>query len=117
MAESDDLELIKGTLDLLILQTLGWGPRHGYAIAKWIQESSREELVVEDRALYVALHRLEARKLVRGRWRINDTGRRAKFYELTPAGQADLQSRQSRWARYVRAVSSVMRVTPASEPR
>ena len=111
----DDLDLLKGTLDLLILQTLAWGPRHGYAIAKWIESSSREELVVEDRALYVALHRLEQRKLVRGRWRINDTGRRAKFYELTPAGQADLAARQSRWARYVKAVSWVMRATPAPE--
>lgn len=108
-----DLELLQGTLDLLVLKTLAWGPRHGYAVARWIESSSRDELVVEDRALYVALHRLEQRGHVRGRWGQTETGRRAKFYELTPAGLAELRARQERWSRYVRAIAHVMSAEPA----
>ena len=112
---ASDLELLQGTLDLLVLKTLAWGPRHGYAVARWIETSSRDELVVEDRALYVALHRLEQRGQIRGRWGLTDAGRRAKFYELTAAGQGELRSRQERWARYVRAIGHVMSAAPAPE--
>ena len=115
MAKTTDLELLQGTLDLLVLRTLAWGPRHGYAVARWIESSSRDELAVEDRALYVALHRLEQRGLIRGFWGLTDTGRRAKFYELTKDGKAELTSRHERWGRYVRAVAAVMRAEPAAE--
>jgi transcriptional regulator len=83
----DDLELVQGTLDVLVLKTLSWGPRHGYAVARWIHDTSREELRVEDRALYVSLHRLEARGWVESEWGLSDNNRKAKFYQLTPAGR------------------------------
>jgi PadR family transcriptional regulator, regulatory protein PadR len=115
MAKPSDLELLQGTLDLLVLRTLVWGPRHGYAVARWIEASSRDELAVEDRALYVALHRLEQRGHVRGFWGLTDTGRRAKFYEITTDGRAELTAKHDRWARYVRAVAAVMRAEPVAE--
>jgi PadR family transcriptional regulator, regulatory protein PadR len=115
MTEDDELELLRGTVDLLVLRALAWGPRHGYAIAKWIRWASRDELGVEDRALYIALHRLEARKLIRGRWEQTPGGRRTRTYELTPAGNARLTAAVSRWERYVRAMRHVLSATPAEE--
>ena len=77
--------MLRGTLDALILKTLTWGPRHGYGIAGWIKETSRETLNVEDRALYLALHRLEDKGWVESDWGLSDNNRRAKFYQLTAA--------------------------------
>jgi PadR family transcriptional regulator, regulatory protein PadR len=83
---ADDLELLQGTLDVLVLKTLSWGPRHGYAVARWIHDTSLEELRVEDRALYVSLHRLEARGWVESEWGLSDNNRKAKYYQLTTTG-------------------------------
>ena len=88
---ADELELLQGTLDVLVLKTLTWGPRHGYAVARWIRETSDEALTVEDRALYVSLHRLEERGLVESEWGLSENNRKAKFYRLTPAGRAQLR--------------------------
>jgi transcriptional regulator len=106
----DDLELVQGTLDVLVLKTLSWGPRHGYAVARWIHDTSREELRVEDRALYVSLHRLEARGWVESEWGLSDNNRKAKFYQLTPAGRKRLREQAERWGRYAKAIDRVLRV-------
>ena len=103
-----DLSLLQGTLDVLVLRTLAWGPRHGYAIARWIKETSRDSLTVEDRALYLALHRMEKRGWIESEWGLSDTGRRAKFYQLTAAGRQQLVAQTERWGRYARAVSKVL---------
>jgi PadR family transcriptional regulator, regulatory protein PadR len=106
----DDLELVQGTLDVLVLKTLSWGPRHGYAVARWIHDTSREELRVEDRALYVSLHRLEARGWVESEWGVSDNNRKAKFYQLTPAGRKALREQAERWGRYAKAIDRVLRI-------
>jgi len=107
---NDDLELVQGTLDVLVLKTLSWGPRHGYAVARWIHDTSREELRVEDRALYVSLHRLEARGWVESEWGLSDNNRKAKYYQLTPAGRKALREQAERWGRYAKAIDRVLRV-------
>lgn len=109
MARTDDLDLLQGTLDLLVLKTLAWGPQHGYAVARWIRDVSGDELVVEDRALYMSLHRLEERRLVASEWGLSENNRRAKFYELTTAGKKALRTRADRWERYAEAVYRVLR--------
>ena len=106
---ADELELLQGTLDVLVLKTLTWGPRHGYAVARWIRETSDEALTVEDRALYVSLHRLEERGLVESEWGLSENNRKAKFYRLTPAGRAQLRAQTARWTRYAEAVFKILR--------
>lgn len=112
MPIADDLGLLKGTLDLLVLRVLAWGPRHGYAVARWIRETSDEALVVEDRALYLALHRLEARRLVASQWGLSENNRQAKYYQLTAEGRRQLQAKITHWQRYAAAVSKIIE-TPA----
>jgi transcriptional regulator len=101
-------ELLRGTLDALILKTLTWGPQHGYRIARWIHDTSRESLIVEDRALYLALHRLEAKGYVASDWGVSDTNRRAKYYELTAKGRAHLRAESGRLARYAEGLFRVL---------
>jgi len=103
-----DLELLQGTLDVLVLKTLTWGPRHGYAIARWIRDTTDQALSVEDGALYTALHRMERRKWLESEWGLNDQNRRVKHYALTPAGRRALTAQTDRWQRYVLAVSKVL---------
>ena len=110
------LDLLRGTLDLLILKALAWQPLHGYAAAKWVRAASKDTLEIEDRALYIALHRLEAKKLIRGRWQTTATGRKAKSYELTAAGRARLTEDLTQWENYVRAMSNVLHAKPAEQP-
>ena len=107
MAGSD---LFVGTLDVLILKALTWGPRHGYAIGRWIRETTEDALVIQEGALYPALHRLERKRLLAEEWRLTDTGRQAKFYSLTPSGRAHLRAEVARWSRYSRAVSRALAV-------
>lgn len=106
-----DLDLVQGTLDLLVLKTLTWGPRHGYAVAHWIRRTSGDELRVDDGALYTSLHRLEARRLVRSEWGVSENNRRARYYELTAAGRRELTAESERWDRYTAAVSRVLCTT------
>lgn len=101
-------ELVRGTLDALILKTLSWGPRHGYSIAGWIKQTSGETLAVEDRALYLALHRLEDRGLVESDWGLSDNNRRAKYYQLTAQGRAALRAESKRLARYAEGLFRVL---------
>ncbi len=105
MAGSD---LFTGTLEVLILKTLSWGPMHGYAIGRWIRETTSEVLKVEEGALYPALHRLERKGLLDEEWRLTETNRQAKFYTLTAAGRKQLRTEMQRWSEYSTAVSTVL---------
>jgi PadR family transcriptional regulator, regulatory protein PadR len=104
-------ELLRGTVDALILKALTWGPRHGYAVAGWIRETSRDALAVEDRALYLALHRLEDRGWLESDWGVSDNNRRAKYYQLTARGRAELRAESKRLARYADGLFRVLNAT------
>ncbi len=112
MAGSD---LFTGTLDVLILKTLSWGPMHGYAIGRWIRETTGDVLKVEEGALYPALHRLERKGLLDEEWRLTDTNRQAKFYTLTATGRKHLRAEMQRWSEYSTAVSTVL-TAPSIRP-
>ncbi|MGH9584093.1 MAG: PadR family transcriptional regulator [Bryobacteraceae bacterium] len=107
------IELLQGTLDMLILRTLQWGPQHGHGIGQAIRQSSVDLLQIERGSLYPALHRLEARGLISSEWKSSDLNRRAKYYRLTAAGRKQLVAEQSKWKLMVRAIARVMR--PARE--
>lgn len=107
----EELGLVSGTLDLLVLRTLAWAPKHGFAIARWIKSNSDDAILVEDRALYLALHRLEERGLVESAWGLSENNRRARFYQLTRAGKRQLQARTEHWSRYAEAVFKILRAT------
>jgi len=108
VARTNSLDLLQGTLDLLVLKTLSWGPAHGYAIARWIQQLTGEVLVVGEGSLYPALHRLDERGWIESEWRLSENNRRAKFYRLTTAGRQQLRSESASWDRFVDAVGKVL---------
>ena len=112
MAKKRD-NIIPGTLNVLILKALSWGPLHGYAVSKWILQATEEELRVGEGVLYPALHRLERDRLLESEWGINDTGRRAKFYSLTTRGKKQLLAEVGRWRRSAAAVSKVVEAREA----
>jgi PadR family transcriptional regulator, regulatory protein PadR len=101
-------DLLQGTLDLLILKTISLEPRHGWAIAKRIEQVSNEALQITQGALYPALHRLEQQGWIRGEWRLTESGREAKFYALTKAGRAQLEKELAQWERLSNAVGLVI---------
>lgn len=103
------MELLQGTLDLLILRTLRAGPNHGHAVAKSIQRTSEDLLQVETGSLYPALHRLEAKGWVAASWELSEKGKRARFYRLTPAGRKQLAAEQSKWEAFSRAIGLVLK--------
>ncbi len=107
------LEFLQGTLDMLVLRTLLFGPLHGHAIATSIEQTSRDVLQVDHGSLYPALHRLERQKLIASGWGVSDNNRRAKFYRLTAEGRKRLNAESSKWAQFVEAVARIMR--PARE--
>jgi transcriptional regulator len=108
MARSSSLDLLQGTLDLLILKTLSWGPAHGYAIARWIQQLTGEVLTVGEGSLYPALHRLEERAWIESEWQLSENNRRAKFYKLTTRGRQQLRAETATWGKFVDAVAKVL---------
>jgi PadR family transcriptional regulator, regulatory protein PadR len=110
-----DLNILRESLDLLILKALTWGPKHGYAISEWIEGSTGELLLVEEGTLYPALHRLAERGWVTSEWGQSDSGRRARYYALTRDGRTHLRSQGSLWQRYVEAIAAALR-SPAAEP-
>src|ERR671937_384917 len=97
------IDLLQGTLDLLILKTLSWGPAHGYAVARWIQQLTGDVLRVGEGSLYPALHRLEERGWITAEWQRSDNNRRAKFYQLTARGRQQLKSETATWERFTEA--------------
>ncbi len=106
-------DLFVGTLDILILKAVSWGPRHGYAIGRWIRETTRDVLDVQEGALYPALHRLARERLLAEEWGVTDTGREAKYYSLTPEGRAQLRAEIARWSRFSKAVSTALAASTA----
>jgi transcriptional regulator len=100
--------LFTGTLDLLMLQTLKWGPKHGYGIGKWIGERTNGAVSLDEGALYSALHRLEKKGLIKGEWGETDTGRRARFYGLEKKGRKALAREAARWEAHAGAVFAVL---------
>jgi PadR family transcriptional regulator, regulatory protein PadR len=105
----DRIELLQGTLDMLILQTLCWGSRHGYAISQAIRAGSGDVLQVETGSLYPALHRLEKRGWLKSEWKQSENKQRAKFYNLTPKGKKQLLEEHSRWNQMSAAIASLMK--------
>jgi PadR family transcriptional regulator PadR len=109
----DDLSvnLTRGTLDLLILKALSWGPRHGYGVAEWIEQATGAALLVGEGTLYPALHRLERQRFVAAEWGLSESNRHAKFYRLSAAGRHRLQSGTSSWQQFVEAAGRALRAT------
>ena len=105
---AQDLDLLRGTLDLLILKTLSWGPMHGLAVLHAIENGSRQTLQIEEGALYPALHRMEQKRWLDAEWGYTDQNRKAKFYRLTPLGRRQLTAELSKWNRYTQAVGFVL---------
>lgn len=115
MPTSDSLELLQGTLDVLILKTLSWGAAHGYGIARWLQDVTDDALHVEEGSLYPALHRLEKRGYVESSWGLSENNRRAKFYRLTTQGRQQLRRETSSWSAFASAVAKVLTSTERPE--
>jgi transcriptional regulator len=118
MAKTTDdqrLELLQGTLDMLILRTLQWGPQHGHGIGQSIRMQSEDLLRVETGSLYPALHRLVKRGWLKAEWGVSQSNQRAKFYRLTPEGKKQLLREESRWAQLVKAIGRVMNPAPGRE--
>jgi transcriptional regulator len=103
------LELLQGTLDMLILRTLQWGPQHGHGVGQAIRQSSADVLQIERGSLYPALHRLEAQGYISSEWKQSELNRRAKYYRLTAAGRKQLAHEQSKWNLFVKTITRVMR--------
>ena len=108
MPPSSQLGLLQGTLDVLVLKALSWGPRHGHAVASLIRSSTDGAFEVLDGSLYAALHRMEERGWVAAEWGLSDKGKRAKFYELTSAGRRQLHVEATAWQRYAAAVAKLL---------
>ena len=99
---------ISGTLDLLVLKTLTWGPRHGYAIARWLEDTTDDALHIEEGSLYPALYRLERRGLIQASWGTSEIGKRIKIYSLTKVGRAQLKTESAEWSQFSAAIAKVM---------
>jgi transcriptional regulator len=109
------IELLQGTLDLLVLETLRWGPQHGYAISQSIRARSGEVLQVETGSLYPSLHRMERQKWIASEWRTTDQNQRAKYYKLTAAGRRQLAHGRGKWEALVAAIGGVLDPDPITE--
>ena len=103
-----DLELLQGTLDTLVLKTLAWGPRHGYAIARWLEGMGSDVLKIEEGSLYPALYRLERRGWIEAEWGLSETRRKVKLYRLTDAGRERLAVETAQWSRFADAVGRIL---------
>ncbi len=108
-----NLEVLRGTLDLLILKAVSGGPAHGYAVARWIEQVTNDLLRIEEGTLYPALHRLETKAWISAEWGTSGKNRRAKFYALTPKGRAQLRHEKAVWTRYAGAVFAALAAPPA----
>ena len=101
-------ELLRGTLDVLVLKTLSWGPRHGYAIARWLEQQTDDALAIGEGSLYPALYRMEARGWIEAGWGTSELGRRAKVYSLTAEGRRALEQQTAQWESFTRSVARVL---------
>ena len=109
------IELLQGTLDLLVLQTLLWGPKHGYGISQAIRLNSGERLRVDTGSLYPALHRLEKQKWISSEWKVSENRQRVKVYRLTTAGKKQLTAERSRWSQLSNAIAGILNPVTKSE--
>ncbi len=107
------LDLMQGTLDMLILKALTWGDMHGYAVARWLERTTDDALRIEEGSLYPALHRLTRRGWVRAVWGVSENNRRARYYSLTPDGRKQLRRETADWARLITAIAKVLQAQPA----
>jgi transcriptional regulator len=105
---AEETELLHGTLDTLILKTLSWGPRHGYGIARWIQDTTDDALEIGEGSLYPALYRMERKGWIEAEWGESELGRKAKLYRLTAVGRKQLRAETEEWARFAGAVSRIL---------
>ena len=108
---ADPVALLKGTLDVLVLKTLSWGPMHGVEITTWLEDRSGGALGVDDSALYHALHRMEERGLISSDWGLTENNRRARYYRVTAAGRAWLKAESAKLVAYAKTLTSVLRAT------
>jgi PadR family transcriptional regulator PadR len=115
--DNDRVALLQGTLDMLVLRTLRRGPAHGQAIARFIQDTSGDALLVEHGSLYPALQRLQQRRWIAAEWGASDNNRKAKYYKLTPAGRRQLDQQASNWDRLVEAIGRIMRPAEPGKPQ
>jgi PadR family transcriptional regulator, regulatory protein PadR len=113
--DSPRLDLLQGTLDLIVLQTLRWGSRHGYGLAQMIRAQSRDVLQVETGSLYPALHRLEKQGWIAASWDVAESGQRVRFYQLTPSGRKQLGTERTRWEQLSTAMAAIMNPPRESE--
>ena len=107
----DPIDMLHGTLDVLVLKTLSWGPMHGYGISRWIEERTRGVLEIEDAALYKSLHRLERGGSIEAEWGLSENNRKAKFYRLTNRGRQQLRAESNTWRQYAEAIFNVLETT------
>ena len=107
----DTLPIVKGSLDILILKTLSWGPMHGFEITRWIEDRSAQLFSVDDSALYQSLHRMEERGWIVAEWGITEHKRRARYYKMSPAGRAQLRDDSERWLQYAATLTEVLSAT------
>ena len=107
-----NVEVLRGTLDLLILKAISWGPTHGYAVARWIEQATDDVLRIEEGTLYPALHRLETRGWIAADWGVSENNRRAKYYTMTAKGRAQLRLETVTWTRYAHAVFAALEAPP-----
>jgi transcriptional regulator len=106
------LDLMQGTLDMLILKALTWGDMHGYAVARWLERTTDDALRIEEGSLYPALHRLTRRGWVRAEWGVSDNNRRARYYSLTADGRKQLRRETAEWARFIAAIAKILQAQP-----
>jgi len=115
MASDESLPLVKGTVDLLVLKALTWGPMHGFGISNWLEEQSVGAVAIDDSAMYQVLHRLEARGLIDAEWGVSENNRKARYYRLTPAGTRHLRAEIDAWLRRSQTVSHIL-MLPTRRP-
>jgi transcriptional regulator len=104
----NDRQFLQGTLEILILKTLTWGPMHGFGVAAWLEEGSGRVLRIEEGSLYPALHRMERKGWIEAEWRVTEKGRRAKYYRLTGEGRSRLKAESKEWSRFAGAVAAIL---------
>jgi transcriptional regulator len=106
--KGSSIDLLQGTLDLIVLKTLSWGPMHGFGVARWIQRTTEDALQVEEGSLYPALYRMENRGWIKAQWALTENGRRAKYYRLTAVGRRQLAAESESWERMSAAMGKIM---------
>jgi PadR family transcriptional regulator len=111
------VDILRGTMDVLILRAVSWGPIHGYGVARWIEQATGEALKVEEGTLYPALHRLEDRGLIEAEWGLSENNRRARYYSITPAGRKELRQETAAWTRFAQAMAAALAApAPSTSP-